>query len=553
MLFLAAAREDQPAGETIVTARDASGKPKEVAQGAFTAALAQVLRSPAANQSVEQICNRVQAMLASEGSMQVPICAGSERESRGLLGQPVGMANSITLAVESVTGPNTLRFRGGSALGLAPGCTLVRVGSEKGSATLRAELVRVDLGISEGRLVDAPASVRVHPGDLFLLDNWVAAPQQALSVFFAKDGPATDSILAVARSLDRLARQKSIELVAEPDAANPPTHVLYWRAGTFRLERFPRAGETIHLGASLLGASPTEYEIAGQFAGSSHVRLWAILPPDRQTASNLRLGAGSENAAVQVVDDPANCLYLLAGRLNEEKLEYSWVFKDAPIASLDQVRLPLRTDWSGEPSQLTSLAVRLARIYGWLNLNGPAGGDPAFPYRLAFEKAGSGQTAGAGPFKFGERYKFVFVADPAALQQTERTGGVAKRYVYVFLIDSSGDAHCFFPRPENGNDSNLLPRRGPLQERIVATGDDHDVEIDAPAGTDNYFLVASEQPLDPNVFQWTGVRGTSIKRGAENPLEFLFNSVGEGTRGARANQSLPATWSIQSVAVRSVP
>jgi hypothetical protein len=246
---------------------------------------------------------------------------------------------------------------------------------------------------------------------------------------------------------------------------------------------------------------------------------------------------------------------LLAGRLHEDKIEYSWVFKDAPIAALDQVRLPLRTDWTSAPAQLTSVAVRLARIYGWLNLNGPSGGDPAFPYRLAFENT-SGKPAGAGPFKFEEKYKFVFVADPATLRQAESSGGVAKRYVYVFLIDSSGEAKCFFPRPENGNDSNLLPRTLPADARIVATTDkdEYDVSISGPAGTDNYFLVASEQPLDPNIFQWSGVRGLATKRGgADNPLEFLFQSVGEGTRGAQRIQSVPATWSIQSLAVRSVP
>jgi hypothetical protein len=172
---------------------------------------------------------------------------------------------------------------------------------------------------------------------------------------------------------------------------------------------------------------------------------------------------------------------------------------------------------------------------------------------LALEKAGSGQQAGAGPFKFGERYKFVFLADAEALKRAADEGGVAKRYVYVFLIDSSGEAKCFFPEAANGNDGNLLPRGYPPSPRIVATHEDHDVEIDAPAGIDNYFLVASEQPLDPEIFQWSGVRGTVARRGAENPLELLFNSVGEGTRGGHAAQSVPATWSIQSFSVRSGP
>jgi hypothetical protein len=544
MLFLAAAREDQPAGETSVTMRDTGGAPREVAHGAFTAALAQVLQSPAANQSVEQICSRVQAMLASQGTMQVPICAGSSRQARGLLGQPAGMATAITLAVESVTGPSTLRLRGGSALGLATGCVLARTNAP----SLRIELTHVDLGLSEARLMGSAAGERVRPGELFRLETWVAPPQKALAVFFPKDGPGADAVLATAHALDQLHRQGKIELVSEPQSSSLPTHVFYWHNGAYRLERFPRDGSTI-----ALGISPSTEDLVHALAGATSVRLWPILPLDRQTASAIRLGAGTENAAVRIADDPANSIYLLAGRLHDGVIEYSWTFKDALVTAPAQVRLPLRTDWTSTSAQLTSLAVRLARIYGWLNLDGPSGGDPAFPYQLALEKSGSGQPAGAGPFKFGERYKFVFTADPAALKQAENSGGVAKRYVYVFLIDSSGDAQCLFPIPDNGNVGNLLPRGEPPEAKILATRADYDVEISEPAGTDNYFLVASEQPLDPGVFQWEGVRGPETKRGADNPLEFLFNSVGEGTRGGHAIQSVPATWSIQSFSVRSGP
>jgi len=544
MLFLAAAREDQPAGETSVTIRDAGGRTRDVAHGAFTDALAQVLQSPVASQSVEQICSRVQAMLASQGSMQVPISAGSSREFRGLLGEPAGTATSITVAVESVTGPATLRLRGGSALGLAAGCVLVRTSTPP----FRIELTRVELGISEARLVGAFVNERVRPGDLFRLETWVAPLEQSLAVFFSKDGPGADSVLATAQSLDQLARQGSIELVSEPEPETPPTHVLYWRDNANHLERFPRDGSAV-----VLGVSPSTDELARAFAAANAVRLWPIVPPDREFASAIRLGTDTENVAVRITDDPANSIYLLAGRLHGGAIEHSWVFKDTLFAAPNQSRLPLRTDWTTSPAQLTSMAARLARIYGWLNLSGPAGGDPAFPYRLVIEKSGGEQQAGSGPFKFGERYKFVLEADPELLRKAADAGGVAKRYVYVFLIDSYGDATCFFPIPANGNDSNLLPRDEMPRRRIVATREDFDVEISEPAGIDNYFLVASEQPLDPEVFQWTGVRGPETRRGAGNPLEFLFNSVGAGARGGHAIQSVPATWSIQSFSVRSVP
>ena len=544
MLFLAAAREDQPAGETSVTERGPNGTVTEVAHGAFTAALTRVLASPVANQSVEQICNRVQSMLASEGRVQVPICAGNGRNDRGLLGQVTGGMNSLTLTAGGVNSSGFVRLRGGSALGLAQGSTLVRLGGQ----LVRIELTRVDLGMSEAKFLAGAAAGAVRTGDVFKLETWAAPPSASIKVFLPKDGPDADALRAVAGIVKKLGTRDGIQVLSDLDKEARPTHVLYWREGSFHIEHFPSVSKPVSL-----GASPTLEAMTKALGNVSGVRLWPILPPDRRLVSQIRLGTGTENPAVQIVNDPADSIYLLAGRLNHGAIEYSWIFKDVLMAVPNETRLPLATDWAASGEQLTSLALRLARIYGWLNLSGPAGEDNAFPYHLILEKAGSHEPAGGSPFKFGERYKFVFQANPDALKQASTTGGIARRYVYVFLIDSAGNAACFFPNPDNGNIGNLLPRDDSASPRIEATRSDYDVEISAPAGTDNYFLVASEQPLDPGIFQWEGVRGPEGRRAASNPLEFLFSSVGETTRGAHPVRSVPVTWSIQSFAVRSIP
>ncbi|WP_446743012.1 caspase family protein [Silvibacterium acidisoli] len=543
MLFLGAAREDQPAAEITVTVRDATGTRKDLAHGVFTAALSQVLQSAIANQSVEQICTRVQSIMASQGSVQLPICGGSGRQTRGLLGVPAGEATSLTVAVESITGPGTLKLRGGSAIGLATGCTLARTNPP----AIRVELTDVTLGGSEARLLDASSNDRVNPGDLFRLETWVAPPQQVLSVFFTRDAPDAAAILGLAKSLDQLSQQSHLRLISDPLISSPPTHVLYWRTGGYFLERFPRAGSAV-----ALGKSPSYDDLANHLTSATDIRLWPILPVDGQTASALKLGAGTENLAVNVVPDPAASVYLLAGSLRNGKITYSWIFKDALIASPAGNRLPMRTDWATSPDELTSLATRLARIYGWLNLNGPSGGDPSFPYLLSMEKFGGNQPAGSGPFKFGERFKFIFTADPRALSDAANSGGVSRRYVYVFLIDSAGDATCLFPDPNNGNVGNLLPRTDPPEPRIVATRNPFDLEIGEPAGTDNYFIIASADPLDPGAFQWTGVRHTENRRG-QSALDLLFSSVTDGTRGGSGAPKVPANWSIQSFSVRSTP
>ena len=531
MLFIAAAREDQPAGETTVIERDGAGVEKEVAHGAFTAAFSQTLRSSVGSQSVAQLCERVQAMLAGEGKTQTPICGGAERRSRNLLNHPVGGADFITLPIDSVLGKSTVRLRGGSALGLAPGCQLVRATGER----TRLELTRVDLGASEAKVLGDPPSAALRAGDLYKLETWVASPQAALKVFFSKDGPEKEAILATAQVLASLHGRNGLRAISEPAEQIRPTHVLYWHEAAYHLERFPAEGKP-----ESLGVAPSAENILGALQGASNVRLWAMLPPDRSLAAAIRLGAGTANAAVTLTDDTSACTYLLAGRLNQGALEYSWILKDAFVVDADQARLPLQSDWITSPSEVTTLATRLARIYGWLNLTGPTGGDPLFPYQLAFVRPGQQDAIGNGPFKFGEQYKFALKGSPQALQQAVASGGVARRYVYVFLIDSTGNATCFFPQPSNGNDQNLLPRTTDAPAPwIELTRAPYDFTVSEPGGTDNYFLVASEQPLDPAIFQWTGVRKPTLQRGNENPLEFLFTSTGEGTRGDRRRRACP--------------
>ncbi len=78
------------------------------------------------------------------------------------------------------------------------------------------------------------------------------------------------------------------------------------------------------------------------------------------------------------------------------------------------------------------------------------------------------------------------------------------------------------------------------------------MEIGPPDGTDNYFMLASREPLDPGIFEWSGVRTRGV-RGGDNPLEFLFGSIGTRTRGGMAARAVPVTWSIQSMPVRCTP
>ena len=542
-LFLFAARDDQAAQEGRLIERGSTGEQIETPHGAFTLALGQVMRSPAAGDSVEQICSRVQSILASEAQIQVPICAGRDRSQRGLLGQDAGAGSAIRLAVLKVDESQTIHLQGGSALGLAVGCTLSRTNGPP----VRIALTGVDLASCEGKVANGDGRSPVEPGDVFKLETWVAPANGELKVFLDKSGPSGDQIMAVARNVGALEGQ-GVEVLQELTRDKPPTQVLHWDHGEYVLESVP-AGKA----PTRLGASPSSTDLARALRGPAPKTLWVMLPPSPDLAAKIRLGAASENPVVRVVDRPADATYLLTGRLQGGELQYSWVFKDALGTVSQAARLPARTDWKNSGQSLTDLALSLARIYLWLSVENPPAAGSAFPYHLGFVKAGSRQLVKSPEFKIGERYKLVFSADAGALQEAARGGGsIESRYVYVFIIDSDGQATCLFPEPADGNEKNRLPRGDIPASLIEATRYPYDLDIKPPAGRDNYFLVSSRDALDPGIFEWKGVHTqSSARRGTENGLEFLFSSMAEGRRGAGVSHPVPVSWSVDSMTIQS--
>ena len=82
----------------------------------------------------------------------------------------------------------------------------------------------------------------------------------------------------------------------------------------------------------------------------------------------------------------------------------------------------------------------------------------------------------------------------------------------------------------------------------MLTGDQRtwDFKIGKPYGVDTYILLTSDQPLDPDIFQFEGVisRGT----GGESALADLLLSV--GMRGFET--PVPTDWGVDRLSLRSV-
>jgi hypothetical protein len=536
--------------------------------GAFTWALLQVLRYSPQNEPMSQIFQRVHGLLQSVVSFQEPVMAGKGRADRGLLGQPADSATSITVAVKTVS-DTTLELQGGQVLGLAAGCELVRMPNQAGEAEVRIAITEVTgLSKSEAKILSGPREI-VRPGDLFRLDKWVQPDSGMLRVYVPRNSPSLEQITAAAKSISEL----QLKGWVEDPTITPPDFVVRWDGSEWVLARNMPGGEVVRL-----GKEPDVTQIRKSAGDSTSTRLFLMLPPPAEVARELHLGLGTNLDAIVPVSSQAEARYAMVGRYRNAGIEYAWV---APSGSEEelrriadegrkrgtpetQARMPLRSKWlrlSSEAdaakslaAQLSEYAVRILRVRTWIELEPPPA-DSIFPYSLEFQEITSQRMVTDGEMRKGEKYKLYLKADGDQLHRLEMAGAqIPLRRIYVFVIDSDGTGTPLFPGSQ-GNVENLFPHKTDLSHapgEIPLTTRPWDFSISDPLGTDAYFMVVSDEVIDPYVFSFKGIRGDEgATRGSGGPLGKLLIKLGSES-GVRGADPAPTEWSIDRRIIRSV-
>jgi hypothetical protein len=292
----------------------------------------------------------------------------------------------------------------------------------------------------------------------------------------------------------------------------------------------------------------------------AHARLLFIAPPTPEM-----IGALHPAGSVEITKQRADSHYWLCGRINGDAVEYAWILPDATEEAAHQMGrrlpLPLRSDWIGArggnaetAATLSEKARALARIRGWLTLESPPS-EGSFPYHLAMRNVDTGEFRTNGDVRDGENYKLYLKADEAELKSAKN---LTRRWVYVFAIDSFGECTLLYPVTGRGNEGNLQPyamvNEQPKFEPLIALpGDKVDFTIAAPFGIDCYFLLTTQEAIDPSVFTAEGVRTRAGSRGGApaDALTQMLSDVNTGTRAAKRVET-PGTWSIELQTIRSV-
>ena len=537
VLVLSAAQDFQTAKEY----RDENGTP----HGAFTAAFLKVLRSSPVNVSAETIFKRVKAIMQSNGSSQEPVIAGTDkRRKENLLGIDMGDVSGKTVISILKNSSGEITLQGGYALGVTPGCELVKVKTNENTATVRIKVTSVE-GLNKSSVEIIEGSItNIEAGDLFVIDKWTSSGSANLYVWMPESDIQTNDLQSIAVELLKLKSDKNITWVNDPTVTDPD-YEIYYRNNSWHLKNLAIKK------SELLKSKPTAAFVKKLIKGKA--KLFVNLPPSKKLYEDIKQKLG-DPASTVVISDAKSANYFLTGKISNGKIEYAYVIPGISINDTTyKSSLPIRTDWleypskteNSYPQKLIDFAYKLGQIRAWLTLDAPPD-DGSFPYKLVVKNSRTGEVVRDGKLYQNQVYGFALELDSLLLKSWDRES----RWIYVFGIDKDGNSTLLFPRTASSVENKMPPNQYPFPTEIQI-GPKSLFRIVPPFGFDTYIMLTSADAIpDPTVFNSTGVRTREASRGG-SPLSSLLRNVGSSTRGPAP--VVPTTWSIERSIIQSVP
>ena len=531
-LVIAASQDNESAQEQ----RDEFNMP----HGAFTIALTQALEQQSVNASTLSLFTSIRAILKSNGKKQEPVLGGSaERQQQTLFGITKGiLPDKSRIAVAGFDNGKVI-LQGGFALGLYKENELVKI---KGKDTLVK--IRIDTVVSVNRSLATiiKGTIKdIKAGELFEVSNWVSSSAPLLKLYIPSGSMAYSEVVKMAVINNELKQSSKIKWVNELEKTDPYTS-LFFDGEKYKLNI---DGKEAAAPKSLTAAS-----ILQLCKADSTFYFELPLSGNLTDAMKEKIKL---NKSIVLVNSQSEAHYVLYGTINEEG-KPAYGFRRAQTSARDSLEsMPVQTksfaiedgttlSGSTVADSLYEYAMRLSKIRGWMQLSGPKDGENNFPFHLELINTTSNKLITTSEYKVGDDIAFHLVANKNYTGATR-----VKRYVYVFMIDKQGNMLLGYPDAGSGNVDNQFPKidndHQLVKDVVLFTG-----SVSEPVGTDNYFLLASDEPI-PNysaVLNQEGVRG--VPQG-KNPLGNLLNLGNEeGTRGFTKSVS---NWNLLRFSIKS--
>jgi len=532
-LIMSAAQSNEFAQEQ----RDENNIP----HGAFTIAFIKALEQQSVNASVLNLFTSIRAILKSNGKKQEPVLGGSaERQQQTLFGIEKGTLPDKSLIAIRGFEKDRVYLQGGFALGLYKENELVKFRDKDTLVKLRIDSV---MGVNQSYASVIKGDIKdLKAGELVEVTNWVSSKAPLLKLYIPTGTLSWEEVSKLAGINKELKQSGKVNWMNDLEKMDPFAS-LYYDGKKYQLNV---DGKQIAAPATLTTNSilqVTKPDSSFYFEIPSYTAL--------TTAIQQKI---SQNKSIKIVSSPNDAQYILYGTIDDEgNLAYG--LRRAQTSSRDSLEsMPVRTKTftitsnSSEANEkiaenIYDYAMRLSKIRGWLQLAPPKEGTSSFPYKLTMIDVSTNTPIINQEYKLGQKVSFHLVAN----ENYASSGNMPKRYVYVFMIDKEGNMVLGYPDAESGNVDNQFPKfdnkREFVKDVYLFSGD-----VQEPIGTDNYFLLASDEPISnfAAVFNQEGVRGAAS---SDNPLGNLLNMGNEG--GTRGFAKTASTWNLIKLPVKS--
>ena len=528
LLVISAAQDFELAAE----ATDSDGKP----HGAFSLALMTAMAQVPSGMAAANIFTAIRSILKSNGVAQEPQIVGSDyRLKQNLLGVPgENLPNQTLVSLNKSSQDDRWEISGGSGLGIRKGNELAMIGDT-------GVVIKVDsvLGVAKStvRLIKGDVA-RLEPGRFFELTNWVNEEKPLLTVYVPENSFDFKAVQTIAQRFSDI-RSKSPGKWIDNLKKQVPDVSAWFYKGQMQMQV---------KGQLVPKADWKTLEVAVQKPDIKYAIFYLPVPVELKSGLEKHFQAGT---SYQMTEDPGKAQYHVGGQAGKGGNPEYYLMNRASAAKDSLEALPNETNHhaltSASPEAITALsyqlfeyAVRIGRVRGWLQINGPAGND--FPFQLVVLNSKE-QPAGTEGLKVGETATLKMVGTDA-INNPNFT--IRDKYLYAFAIDREGAMSLIYP--EKGSGEVFPPRT--VSGSIVSEFTFGSFNIVEPVGTDNFFVLAVKDPI-PNpqsIFNQEGVF-TSRNVNLSGLLDPLLNM---GTRSVKLGRTeTPADWNLLRLAIKS--
>ncbi|MBC7849943.1 MAG: caspase family protein [Chitinophagaceae bacterium] len=505
-----------------------------ISHGSFTSALLKAINSHSIQTSAANIFTSTRAILKMNGKRQEPVIAGSlSRQQQPLFGTNKDAESEKLLIPLTLISRNRVELQAGFANGIQKNNELL-------SAAPDSILLRVDTVLS---LTKAIATVikgdgsKLKGGELFEIVNWVSSGPIRLKIY---TGTTDFSFADRSKLLDMLAQlRKSLgnQWVNNPEKQDADVFIRFTKSGCILIDNKGQMEIKGYNPASILKA-----------IGRRSVSVNVPLPSSANEHLSIQL---QTKTGIAIVDRPHDADYVLLGLIDkQQQLAYSFLRVDAnatdSLSSMPTITKAIKllneTKLEEFSNSLVLQVRKLAKIKGWLTLAGPID-SKQFPFHLELRNVKNGKRLDSAFAQLNDEAGLHLV-----LNANAKNLSIPAKYIYSFSLDRNGTITLIYPDPETGNVENKMPRykgRSIEQDVLLRT-----FTIAEPVGTDTYFLIACDEPIQ-NYAILLNQEGTRnmFTSSPSNPIAELLNLGNEGeSRGLKKTGN---NWSLLKMSVQS--